>query len=307
MKIEEALDKYEIYLSAERGLSVMTVKDYFDDIHLFLSLMKEAEAHHGSGRLLMFTEEFSEHDLEDFAMLEGSLDRANATIARRVSSLYNFFKFLSSEGALSFGLIDAPRPKPNKHLPVVLTLEEVERLLEAPDISTPHGLRDKAMLETMYATGLRVSELCALELKSIKFENHLIIVRYGKGGKQRSVPIGDYALNYLKRYIQGPRNESKGRNSPYVFLNRLGTPISRVHFFNSVRLYAKQANIHKTISPHTLRHCFATHLLSSGADLRIVAEMLGHAHLSTTQIYTHLSDARVRDAYQATFDDKKKR
>ena len=304
MKMEEAIANYEEYLRAERGLSDVTVKDYLDDIDLFLLLMRKAELKHGSGRRLIDTDELQENDITDFAMLEGQLDRRNATIARRISSLYNFFKFLSSNSCLGFAVGVVERPKGSKHLPVVLTLEEVDRLLDAPDASTPWGCRDKAMLETMYATGLRVSELCALRLKDIKFENHIIVVPKGKGGKQRSVPIGDYALDYLKAYIDGPRKENKGRDTPYVFLNRLGTPISRVFFYNEIQKYAEAAHIQKKISPHTLRHCFATHLLSNGADLRIVAEMLGHAHLSTTQIYTHLSDRRIHDAYESHFGRK---
>ena len=304
MKTEEAIANYEEYLRAERGLSDTTVKDYLDDIDLFLALMRKAELKHGQGRMFLDTYDFQENDITDFAILQGELDRSNATIARRVSSLYNFFKFLSSSSLLSFVVGEVDRPKASKHLPVVLTLEEVERLLDAPDVSTPWGARDKAMLETMYATGLRVSELCALKLKDIKFENHLIVIKRGKGGKQRSVPIGDYALEYLKAYIDGARKENKGRDKPFVFLNRLGTPISRIFFYNEVQKYATQAGIDKKISPHTLRHCFATHLLSNGADLRIVAEMLGHAHLSTTQIYTHLSDRRTRDAYETHFGRK---
>ena len=304
MKMEEAIENYKEYLQGERGCSIITIKDYMDDIDLFLSLMRKAELKHGSGRRLLDTLELQENDITDFAILQGELDRASATIARRVSSLYGFFKFLSSMNALPFVVGNVERPKGNKRLPVVLTLEEVERLLEAPDINTPWGSRDKAMIETMYATGLRVSELCALKLKDIKFENHLIVVNKGKGGKKRSVPIGDYALEYLKAYIDGPRKENKGRDTPYVFLNRLGTPISRIFFYNQIQKYAEQVGIDKKISPHTLRHCFATHLLSNGADLRIVAEMLGHVHLSTTQIYTHLSDRRIRDAYESHFNRK---
>ena len=305
MDVLKSLDAYREYLSGERGLSAVTIKDYMDDIELFLALMKQAEMHHGSNRPLLDTREFNEHDLTDFAILEGQLDRAPSTIARRLSSLYNYFKFLSKEQDLSFGLIEVERPKADKHLPVVLTFEEVERLLNAPDVSTPHGCRDKAMLEVMYATGLRVSELCGLTLKQVKFENRLIKIDRGKGGKQRTVPIGSYALECLKNYIDGPRKENKGRNSPFIFLNRLGTAISRVMFFNAVKQYAEQSGIHKTISPHTLRHCFATHLLTQGADLRIVAEILGHAHLSTTEIYTHLSDRRIMDAYESAFRGKK--
>ena len=305
MDINQAKERYKEYLLSEKGLSLVTVDDYLGDIELFLTLMRKAEKSHGVGRPLIDTREFVENDIPSFALLESELDRSASTIARRISSMVGFFRFLSQEGELSFYLQkDIERPKQHKRLPVVLSMEEVDALLDAVDASKSHGCRDKAMLETMYATGLRVSELLSLQIKDIKFDNGLVVVRHGKGNKQRSVPIGEYALSCLRAYIDGPRRENKGKNLPEVFLNRLGTPVSRVYFFQQIRKYAELAGIDKPISPHTLRHCFATHLLSNGADLRIVAEMLGHVHLSTTQIYTHLSSRRVLDAYEAHFGKK---
>lgn len=189
------------------------------------------------------------------------------------------------------------RPKVPKRLPLTLTFEEVEALLDQPKPTSFSGARDKAMLETMYATGLRVSELVGLRLNDVNFQEGIVLIRRGKGAKQRSVPISSFALEYLLLYVNEYRANSKGRKSPYLFLNKFGNPISRQYFFLQVRKYALAAGIDKTISPHTLRHCFASHLLENGAELRVVQEMLGHTHLSTTQIYTHVSSRRIAEAY----------
>jgi integrase/recombinase XerD len=163
-------------------------------------------------------------------------------------------------------------------------------------MSNDGGIRDRAMLEVMYASGLRVSELCSLKLGEVNLINHLLTI-YGKGNKQRSVPLSSFAGDYLQKYLDGPRARNKGRSSEYVFLNRNGKPISRVYFFTQIKKYAKKAGIETPISPHTLRHCFATHLLENGADLRSVQEMLGHSKIATTQIYTHVSSKRIMSAY----------
>jgi integrase/recombinase XerD len=209
----------------------------------------------------------------------------------------NFFLFLKREGYFIGEIPNIEPPKKPEYLPNCLSVEEVEELLNTPNIEKPDGLRDRAMLETMYASGLRVSELCSLRMDSINAKNGLITIRNGKGNKQRSVPIGNFALEYLKLYLDGPRRKNKGHSSPYVFLNRDGKPISRIYFFRQVKKYAEEVGLDVNISPHTLRHCFATHLLENGAELRAVQEMLGHAHLSTTQIYTHVSSRRIISAY----------
>ena len=287
MDFYDAEDDYLQYLSASRGLANKTVEDYAEDLKIFRSFFPEKKT----------TDDLSYFDLEDFALRLGEQDRASATIARRVSCLYNFYRFLAKRGILSFMPEKSSQVKTDRRLPVILTFEEVERLLEQPDLSKESGMRDKAMLETMYATGLRVSELCALRLSSIHADNGLITIRHGKGNKQRSVPIGEFALGYLKKYIDEFRVKNPGRRKGEVFLNLKGEPISRQYFFMQVKHYAIQAGIEKSISPHTLRHCFATHLLEGGADLRAVQEMLGHSHLETTQVYTHVSERRIMDAY----------
>ena len=287
MEIRQALEEYFTYLLATKGLSEKTVNDYKEDLLIFLRDFPSRQN----------TEDLLETDLSDFAIKEGEKDRSSATIARRLSSLYNFYQFLYKRGIIGNAPERVERPKEEKSLPVILSFEEVERLLDAPDTSKESGMRDKAMLETMYATGLRVSELCALPLSSINVENRLIVVRHGKGNKQRTVPISPFALEWLETYIHDFRSKNKGKKRKEVFLNLRGTPISRNYFFMQVKKYAEEAGIEVSISPHTLRHCFATHLLENGAELRAVQEMLGHAHLSTTQIYTHVSTRRILEAY----------
>lgn len=286
MEIKDAIEQYFVHL-AVKGLSGTTIADYKEDYEIFLRDFPEKKD----------TDDFLPTDLTDFAIKEGEKDRSSSTIARRLSSLYNLYSFLSQNGILSRAPDRVERPKEEKSLPVVLTFEEVEALLDAPNPSKESGARDKAMLETMYATGLRVSELCSLELGDIDPENRLIKVRKGKGKKQRSVPISPFALEWLENYINAFRRKNKGRKQKTVFLNLRGQGISRNYFFLQVKKYAKEAGIEVCVSPHTLRHCFATHLLENGAELRAVQEMLGHAHLSTTQIYTHVSSRRILEAY----------
>lgn len=293
MEIGEAISAFKEYLLAGRGLSQATVSSYEEDLTIFLRLFPEKKR----------TDDLTPFDPDDFSFKLGEEGRSPATLARRTSCLVSFYRFLYKNGIISFSLKNPPKIRLEKRLPVVLSFEEVEALLDSPEGKTPSEIRDKAMLETMYATGLRVSELCALCVRDISLKNQWIIVRSGKGNKQRSVPIGEFALEYLVKYLDEARpvflkNTPKGTiRSQNVFLNQRGGPISRQYFFLSVRKYAARAGIDKEISPHTLRHCFATHLLEEGAKLRAVQEMLGHAHLSTTEIYTHVSERRILKAY----------
>ncbi len=287
MEINQAIEEYFTYLLASKGLAEKTIDDYKEDLLIFLRDFPEKKT----------TDDLFESDLNDFAIKEGEKDRSSATIARRLSALFNFYTFLAKRGIIGTAPERVDRPKEEKSLPVILSFEEVERLLEAPDTSKESGMRDKAMLETMYATGLRVSELCSLPLSAINAQNRLIVIRHGKGNKQRTVPISPFALEWLETYIHDFRSRNKGKKRKEVFLNLHGEPISRNYFFMQVKKYAQQVGIEVSISPHTLRHCFATHLLENGAELRAVQEMLGHAHLSTTQIYTHVSTRRILEAY----------
>lgn len=290
MLIEEALSLYEDYLLAAKGLSVQTVENYREDISLFLRSFPGLED----------TENLDPSFIERFLEAQSELERSQATLARRQSTLIGFYRFLARRGIAKTDPKDMPRIKQGKRLPVVLSFEEIEDLLEQPDLSSPSGLRDKAMLETMYATGLRVSELCALPLSAIHEDQGIVVVRHGKGNKQRTVPIGEFALGYLRDYLTQVRPvfAKKADKKPReTFLNANGKALSRQYFFLAVKKYAAMAGIDKDVSPHTLRHCFATHLLEGGAELRAVQEMLGHTHLSTTEIYTHVSERRIMSAY----------
>lgn len=294
MKIEDAEERYLRYLLVDRGLSRDSVSSYRSDIDLFRRDFPDLED----------ISELKAMHLSDFAVLETNKARQASSIARRLSSMMGFFSFLSDEGLINEPIPKIDRPRLDKKLPVVLSYEEVESLLEQPDISKDSGMRDKAMLELMYATGLRVSELCNLTLQEVNLANRIVNLRRGKGNKQRKVPIGEFACQYLEKYLTGPRKRNKGSKTQYVFLNKDGKAISRVYFFKQVQKYALEAGIDKRISPHTLRHCFATHLLENGAELRAVSSMLGHSHLSMTQIYTHVSSQRILSAYDSFLSRK---
>ena len=292
MEIADAIERYLQYLLVEHGVQATTLLDYQEDLKIFLLDFPDKRS----------TDDFLPSDPNDFVLLEAGKGRSSASIARRLSCVLNFYRFLSNEGIIMDLTDKVERPKDVKKLPIVLSQEQIESLLEAPDMSKDSGIRDRAMLETMYASGLRVSELCNLKLSEISLQQKIIKVMHGKGNKQRSVPISSFALEYLEKYLEGPRKRFlDGKSSPYVFLNRQGKPITRIYFFKKVKDYAQEVGIDVNVSPHTLRHCFATHLLENGAELRAVQEMLGHAHLSTTQIYTHVSSKRIISAYDRLF------
>jgi integrase/recombinase XerD len=286
MEIAEAETLFWQYLTVEKGVGKMTLEDYQEDLKLFFAALPPKKE----------VSDLHVQDLTDYMVKEYQENRASSTILRRLSSTRHFYAFLSSEGYLEEDVPKIEGPELAKKLPVVLSVEDVDKLLDQPDVTTDSGLRDKAMLETMYATGLRVSELVGLKLSSLSLISHTITV-IGKGNKQRSVPLSTFAQQYLEKYLSGPRARNKGHASPYVFLNRRGGCLSRNYFFLQVKKYAKLAGINDAISPHTLRHCFATHLLENGASLRAVQEMLGHSKIATTQIYTQVSSQRIMSAY----------
>jgi integrase/recombinase XerD len=286
MEIAEAETLFFNSLLVEKGISATTKANYEEDLKLFFAAFPEKKE----------VEDLQVNDLRDYMSKEAEKGLASSTILRRLSSTRHFYAFLASEGYLEEDVGKIEGPQLARKLPVVLSEEDVDRLLEAPDLSKDSGMRDKAMLETMYATGLRVSELIGLKLANVSLVNHVVTV-IGKGNKQRSVPLSSFAQDYLEKYIDGPRARNKGRNSVYVFLNHQGGSISRQYFFMQVKKYAAEAGVSSSISPHTLRHCFATHLLENGASLRAVQEMLGHANISTTQIYTEVSSKRIMSAY----------
>ena len=286
MEIIDAVDSYKQYVLVEKGLSRQTWTSYLEDIQAFFN--------HFSGKKT--TSDLEEEDLYKFLKHELAVGHSVSTALRRLSCMRNFFLFLKREGHYGGAIPDIETPKKPKYLPNCLTEEEVEALLNAPDLSTPSGLRDKAMLETMYSSGLRVSELLALERGQVNLSKGIITV-FGKGAKERRVPIADYAVEYIQEYIKEVRNKSEFKGSKYLFLSKKGEPLSRVYFFKQVKKYSLQAGIETNVSPHTLRHSFATHLLNHGAQLRIVQSMLGHTNIATTQIYTHVSSDKLKSDY----------
>jgi integrase/recombinase XerD len=225
--------------------------------------------------------------------------RSRNSVIHMVSSLRKFFQFATANNWTSqdpMTLVDPP--KKSQHLPAVLTLEEVERLLQVPDTTTNLGIRNRTMLEVMYATGLRVSELVNLRLDNLHLELGLIQT-VGKGDKERIIPIGDIAAHWLQKYLSEVRpNLGKTQDDKVIFLNDHGHQLTRQGVWKLIKQWVVAAGITKDVSPHTLRHSFATHILENGADLRIVQELLGHADISTTQIYTHISNKRLTEVYQ---------
>jgi integrase/recombinase XerD len=290
MEIKEGESLYFQHLAVEKGVEQSTLSCYQEDLKLFFAALAK------SGNPREKVEDLKVSDVADYMRLEAEKNFSSATIQRRLSVTRNFYAFLANEGYLDEDVPDYVGPRLSHRLPGVLSEEEVSRLLDAPDPSKEGGSRDKAMLEVMYASGLRVSELCGLKMSNVNFQNGIITL-YGKGNKQRSVPVSRLALRYLNDYIHGARGKNPGHNTSYLFLNRSGKPVTRNYFFQQVKKYAAQAGIERKVSPHTLRHCFATHLLEHGADLRAVQEMLGHTNIATTQIYTEVSSERIRSAY----------
>lgn len=284
-RFDDAIDHFLTWLRVERGLAHNTVLAYQRDLASF---------HDHAGDDAAVDEEAVRAWLAERA--HDGVSRA--TQARAVVALRGFYAFLVDRGVLEVdptARIDVP--KTARPLPDALTLEEVEALLRAPDPGTARGLRDRAMLEVLYATGLRVSELVGLEVGSLHLEHGFVRV-VGKGDKERLVPLGDVAREWLERYMLEVRGlltvGDRGRRvGEAVFVSRLGRGMTRQNFHLLVRDHARAAGIEKRVSPHTLRHAFATHLLERGADLRSLQLMLGHADISTTEIYTHLTRARL--------------
>lgn len=281
---------YLHYLKVERGLSENTINSYGIDLKLFLEYLRENE--------IPSFKQVDKEVIVNYMQAEKNNNKANSSILRSVSSLRKFFQYLAQEKIIEKDpmlLIDTPKKK--QHLPQVLTKEEVEKLLHSPNTGQVLGLRDRAMLELMYATGLRISEIINLKLEDL----HLTmgtLQTLGKGHKERIVPVGDEAIKWVNRYLEEARPKLlKQKRSNYLFLNFHGNNLTRQGVWKNLKAEVRKAGIQKNITPHTLRHSFATHILENGADLRIVQELLGHADISTTQIYTHLSNKQLADIY----------
>ena len=284
MKNDAHIEKFVQHLSLARGLSNNTVLAYQNDLNKLKEYFKKS--------LLTL----SHDDLRKYLKKEDNL--TNQAINRKISSFNSFYKYYLTDGKIktnpAFGLA---RPKKEKKLPTVLNLEEVSSLLNM-EVTTPYEARNKAILELLYSSGLRISELTDLELSNLDLDDCIVRVM-GKGKKERIVPLGDYAIHALEDYLENYRDLLNRKNSSAVFLNNRGTKISRQFIFKTIKEECIKKGIKKNVSPHTLRHSFATHLLKNGADLRIIQELLGHENLSTTQIYTHLGNETLKQEYDS--------
>jgi integrase/recombinase XerD len=273
----------------ERGLSRNTLAAYQADLRQFAHWLREMDKN-----LLGVERE----DLQRYLSVQYQLGKQGRSTARLLSCLRQFYRYAVREGWREGDpTAQIESPKLGRSLPKSLTESEVEALLAAPVIGTPEGFRDRAMLEILYATGLRVSELVGLGAGQVSLNQGLVQV-IGKGGKERLVPLGEEALDWMRRFFAGPRYELLGeRRCEAIFPTRRGDGMTRQAFWYNIKKYAVKAGIHKHLSPHTLRHAFATHLLNHGADLRVVQMLLGHSSLSTTQIYTHVAQARLQELH----------
>jgi integrase/recombinase XerD len=288
--VSTLIDSYLSHLAVERRLSPNTVESYGRD----LSQLAAAAA-----ALERPVESLDRRALEQVVRQMMGDGRSPRSVARAVACFRGFYRFLVVSGRLADNpAADIRAPRAWKALPKFLSADEVEKLLSAPDTSQPRGLRDRALIELLYATGLRVSEMVGLRQQDLNLESGYLTCT-GKGRKQRLVPIGDEASAWLTRYLQEGRPALlKRRSSPKLFVNaRGGASLSRVGFWKIVQEHGRHAGLPRALSPHVLRHSFATHLLERGADLRAIQMMLGHSDLSTTQIYTHILDARLRAVY----------
>jgi integrase/recombinase XerD len=287
----EVLDSFLHYLTVEKGLSRNTIEAYHRDLTRFLLYLK--------GKGIEDPAKVEKLDIQAF-LLALKRDRLSArTIARNLVALRTFFRYLIEEALLKKNPVEElESPRLARKLPEILSPAEVERLLQQPESQTLLGGRDRAMLEVLYAGGMRVSELVKLTLNQVNLEGGYILL-YGKGSKERVVPIGQEALKWVIRYLNTIRPSLlKGKESPYLFVNRSGKPLSRQRFWQTLQVYGRRAGIGKKITPHLLRHSFASHLLEGGADLRSVQVMLGHSDISTTQIYTHVTGERLKKIHQ---------
>ncbi len=290
---ENYLQDFLNYLRVERNLAKNTQQAYLDDLADFWNFLKTLG--------IAKPGKIDHHTLTAYARDLKQRKMAETSVARHFSSLRSYYKFLVMEGYLDEDptqFLDSP--KLPSSLPKILNVEDIELLLDAIEIETPLGLRDRAMFELMYAGGMRVSEVCSLSIEQLLLDEDLILVR-GKGNKERIVPLGGEAKKWLLEYLEhGRPSLRKGYyNDGILFLNNRGKPLQRKGIWYILKQLAKKAGLKKPVSPHTFRHSFATHLLEGGADLRIVQEMLGHVDISTTQIYTHLDSSYLKEVHSS--------
>lgn len=293
------ISDFKYHLENDLRLSNNTISAYITDLIQYEKFMHE----------VLKIDDVSEIEREDIIKYIDSLKRkklTKKTISRKITALKDFHKYLVSEEILKDNPCEKINmPKTEKTLPEVLSMDEIDKMIDLIDVSTPLGLRNKAMFETLYASGLRISELLDLKLQDIHLkEKYLVVI--GKGNKERKVPIGEMAVISLRKYLEKGRGYILKTPTNYLFFNYKGEKMSRQAYFKYIKKLALDAGIEKNISPHTIRHSFATHLLEGGVDLRIVQELLGHEDISTTQIYTHIDTNRLRNIYDETHPLAKK-
>ncbi len=290
---EKDLQRYLVYLEMERGLSLNTLASYKQELEKWWNFLVGKKLNHL---------DISEEEALDFIKGESEKGQAQSSQSHLISVLRSFYHYLVAEGKIDGNPITAiPFPRKWKLLPKYMTVDQVSQLLELPDTASPFGQRDKAVLELMYATGLRISEVAGLKMENLYMDENFVRVM-GKGSKERIVPFGKKAEQALHRYLEDGRpallkNARAAGSSNVVFLNRSGQRLSRQGLWKIIKGYGKRLGVSAILTPHTLRHSFATHLVEKGADLRSVQMMLGHASISTTEIYTYVSRDRVKKVY----------
>lgn len=282
----DLLDQFLIYMKLEKGLSSHSVSAYKTDINQFL----KATPDHAIKDVI------NSHSTQYIKQLTQS-GLNSKSVARKISALRQFFLYLQMINVVETNPFnDIPQPKTQRSIPKPLSEEQIELLLNQPDISTTLGLRDKTMLELMYATGMRVSELVGLKFNQINLNQGVVRI-IGKGGKERLIPMGELAVDWLQQYLTENRNHLQLSSQPHLFTSQKGTVITRQAFWYRIKKHAQQAGIYPLPSPHVLRHSFATHLLNHSADLRVVQLLLGHSDLSTTQIYTLVAKEKLKQIH----------
>ena len=289
--MKELIDSFLDYLSVERALAKNTILAYRADLNLYLDFIDK--------RGIPVLSKVTKNDIVEFMLFQKAQGISPTSISRRLAAIRMFHRFLARERVLKSDpttLIDSP--KLWKKIPDTLSLNEVEALISQADVRNQQGARDKAILETLYATGMRVSELSNLKTNNVNLDIGFLRC-IGKGNKERIIPLGKKAIASIKRYLESSRlHFLKQKTSEFLFISRSGTKLSRQSVWKLIKRYALEAKIKKSIKVHTLRHSFATHLLERGADLRSVQEMLGHSNISTTQIYTHIDKERLKTVHK---------
>jgi integrase/recombinase XerD len=295
--VKEVIDSFLDYLALEKGFSENTIAAYRNDLHQLAGFVEEEAAKRGT---IPPWAAFDRQAMMSYLLDLKGRGYAATTVARKVAAIKSFFGFMVADGMLKDNPTEGvSSTKVGKSLPKPISVEQVRRLLEQPTkLTTPEAKRDKAMLEMLYATGMRVSELVSLNLADLDAEGGYVRC-FGKGHKERLIPIHERAVGAVKEYLNEVRPRlARDSEEKALFLNRRGERLTRQGLWQILKGYAKEAELGVEITPHTLRHSFATHMLSRGADLRSVQELLGHANISTTQVYTHLTTEHIRSAYQ---------